>query len=218
MPELRTLLIGDEPQRWEAAGFTVVDDRTTIGSIDIRFVSETDAGDSKGIFGWELTDIEDGAIDGIASTATTAEPAPPLDHPNGVSRLDHVVLMTSNIERTTAALEAAGFSARRTRDVPGAEPPRRQVFFWAGETILELVGPVDPSGDRPASIWGLAVTTDDMDRAVSSIGERISTPKQAVQPGRMIATIDTRTLGITTAIALMTPHVPDSSPHDMAEN
>ena len=43
-----------------------------------------------------------------------------------------------------AALEAVGLEARRTRDVPTEGRPRRQVFFWLGRVILELV--VRPHG------------------------------------------------------------------------
>ena len=79
--------------------------------------------------------------------------------------------------------------------------------------MLEVVGPTlaDESGKAapagPASIWGLALTTDDMDATVSSAEPNISAPKPAVQPGRQIATINTKALDISTAIAVMTPHV-----------
>ncbi|MEL6985838.1 MAG: glyoxalase, partial [Actinomycetota bacterium] len=146
-------------------------------------------------------------VDGVPTTPTS-DPAPiALEHPNGVSRLDHVVFITPDLDRTMGALEAVGFEARRTRDVPGTDPVRRQVFVWAGESILEVVGTVEPTGDGPADLWGLALTSSDLDGAASLLGDRISTPKDAVQPGRRIATIDTRTLGIGTALALMTPHV-----------
>ena len=58
----------------------------------------------------------------------------------------------------------------------------------------------------PARIWGLALTTDDLDGAVERLGPLVTEPKAAVQPGRRIATIDTRGLGIGIALALMTPH------------
>lgn len=209
MPELRTLLIRDEPDRWAAAGFEVTHNRTSIGSIAVRFVQGPP--DGAGVIGWELTDIEDGSIDGLLSIATDAEPATPIDHPNGVSRMDHVVIMTPDLARTTAALRGFGFSPRRTRDVPGSEPARRQTFFWAGETILEVVGPVEATGNAPASIWGLALTTDDMDAAVEYLGDSLTPPKPAVQPGRRIATVDTKGLGISPAIALMTPHNADAA-------
>ncbi len=215
MPELRRLLIGDRPEAWSSAGFTVDGDRTTVGSVAVRFVDD----ERTGVVGWELADVGDGAaidgrdgIDGIA-TAVVDEPAPtPMGHPNGVTRLDHVVIATTDLDRTIGALEGAGFEVRRHRDVPGTDPVRRQVFLWAGEPILEVVGPAEPTsggGNGPdrASVWGLALTTDDIDRAAERLGPHLSGPKPAVQPGRRIATVDTAALGIGPALALMTPHV-----------
>ena len=208
MPELRRLLIGDRPAAWAEAGFAVDDDRTTLGTVEIRFVD----GAEPGLRGWELAGVDGGAgwpdqLDGIP-TDHTSDPAPePVAHPNGVTRLDHVVIMTPDLPRTIGRLESVGFEARRTRDVPGTEPARRQVFLWAGEPILEVVGTVEPSGDGPASLWGLALTTDDLDGAAELLGPRISPPKDAVQPGRRIATIDSRALDIGVGLALMTPHV-----------
>lgn len=205
MPELRRLLIGDEPSAWAEAGFAVDGDRTTLGTVEVSFV----AGSGPGLQGWELADADQtlADVDGI-STTVTDDPAPePAVHPNGVSRLDHVVIMTPDLGRTIGALEAAGFGQRRSRDVPGTEPVRRQIFLWAGEPILEVVGTVEPSGDVPASLWGLALTSDDLDGAAELLGDRMSRPKDAVQPGRRIATIDTHRLGIGPGLALMTPHV-----------
>lgn len=217
MPELRRLLIGDDAQGWADAGFTVVDDQTIIGTIALRFLGTPTQGPGPkgGVAGWELTDIVDGSIDGIRSIATDAPPAAPVTHPNGVSRLDHVVIMTPDLERTTSSLRSFGFSPKRTREIPG-DPPRRQMFIWAGETILEVVGPTESTGNAPAAVWGLALTTSDMDSAVAALGPNLSTPKPAVQPGRQIATVDTGALGISPALALMTPHLPteDDPSHD----
>jgi len=210
MPQLRRLLIGDPPAAWAEAGFAVEPEgQTTIGTVAVRFVE----GAGGGIVGWELADTDATAdpvpdeIDGIATTSTTDQAPEPAKHPNGVSRLDHVVVMTPNLARTIQALEGAGFEQRRTRDVPGTDPVRRQVFLWAGEAILEVVGTVEPTGDGPSRLWGLALTTDDLDGAAELLGSKITNPKDAVQPGRRIATIDTRTLGIGPGLALMTPHV-----------
>ncbi len=210
MPQLRRLLIGDPPAAWAEAGFAVdPDGQTTLGTVAVRFVD----GGGSGIVGWELaTDTDSTAalpanIDGIATTSTTDPVPEPVVHPNGVSRLDHVVVMTPDLARTILALEGAGFEQRRTRDVPGTDPVRRQVFLWAGEAILEVVGTVEPTGDGPARLWGLALTTEDLDGAADLLGPTITNPKDAVQPGRRIATIDTRTLGIGPGLALMTPHV-----------
>lgn len=220
MPELRRLLVADDPEAWIAAGFAVSDNgtggtETVIGSIAVRFVNGPGEPPKTGILGWELTEIGDGSIDGIMSIGTESPPSTAMEHPNKVSRMDHVVIMTPDLERTTASLRGFGFSPRRTRAIPGSEPPRSQIFFWAGETIFEVVGPVEATGSAPARVWGFALTTDDMDAAAAAIGTNLGTAKPAVQPGRHIATVDTATLGITTAIALMTPHITTS---DSAED
>lgn len=218
MPELRRLLIGDRPEAWSAAGFSIDGDRTTIGTVAVRFIDH----ERSGVVGWELAGPDRGRsdIDGLV-TSWVDEPAPtPTDHPNGVSRLDHVVIATTDLGRTIGALEEVGFEVRRHRDVPGTDPVRRQVFLWAGEPILEVVGPAEadtadgdrtggagPGGTDRTSIWGLALTTTDIDRAAELLVSSVTRPKPAVQPGRRIATIDTVDLGIGPALALMTPHV-----------
>jgi len=237
MPELRRLLVNDSPQSWQIAGFSVNETRSRVGGIDISF-GETSSGQ---YVEWQFTGLDPTIteIDGIP-TRSFVEQAPDKEpatkqapdiqpkHSNGVSRIDHVVMTTDNLERTIGALEAAGFGTRKHRDVPGSG--NRQVFLWAGETILEVVGPVsrdpvsrypmskDPiSGDsksidpgkasQGAKIWGLALTSSDLDKAARSLRENISAPKPAVQPGRRIATIATQKIGIRMAIALMTPHI-----------
>lgn len=222
MPVLQRLIIADDPEAWTRAGFAVDDAQTVLGTVAVSFV-EPDDGATRGVVGWHLVADDDTttpssedpvSIDGISTSMV--DPAPvdpaPSPHDNGVSRLDHVVINTDDLSRTIPALETAGFEVRRHRDVPGSTPTRRQVFLWAGEPILEVVGlaesmaaPGSGTGG-PARIWGLALTTDDLDGAVERLGPMVTTPKAAVQQGRRIATIDTRGLGIGIALALMTPH------------
>lgn len=222
MPELRRLVITGDPSAWTEAGFTMDGDRTTLGTIEVVVVPGADPG----VVGWELAGLDEPAgggpghldgIDGIATEAVDRPQAEATTHPNGVIRMDHVVIRTPDLDRTIGALETAGFEVRRTRDVPGSSPTIRQVFLWAGEAILEVVGPADgpeatdtpgtTTEDRPAVIWGLALTTDDLDGAADLLGDRLTTPRDAVQPGRRIAAIDTGALGIGPSLALMTPHV-----------
>ncbi len=210
MPALRSLIVGDRAAAWSAAGFEVVERhgraRTRIGDVDIELVGPDDG---RGILGWRF-DAPDlpSDLDGITTlrAPSAADDAGTLQHPNRVSHLDHVVMFTPDLERTTAALVSAGFVPRRTRDVPGSEPPKQQLFLWAGTTIIELVGPVTATGSGPASLWGLALTSDDLDDTAEILGERLGRPKPAVQADRRIATLRTRDLDISTAIAIMSPH------------
>lgn len=202
-PELRTLVIGDDASSWARAGFTVEGDETAVGSVRIVLAGRA----RRGVLAWELTAIEDRPIDGIRSIGTDQPPPARLDHANLVSRIDHVVVTTPDLQRTLGALRASGFEPRRSRHVPGSSPARRQVFLWAGEPIIELVGPVEATGTRPASIWGLALSSDDLASTVTALGPALSEPKPAVQPGRTIATLDTKNLDISVPLAVMSAHV-----------
>lgn len=207
---LTELIIGDEPAAWEAAGFSVDGDRTRLGTVQVRFAP----GSRGGVHGWTLAGCDEGFagdLDGIATTAVPNPPASPpatTEHPNGTVALDHLVVATPDLDRSIGALEAAGLEARRTREAGTAEAPRRQVFFWLGEPILELVGPPEPRGDGPATIWGLACTVADIDGTAAQLGDRVGRVKDAVQSGRRIATLRHRDLDISIPIAFMSAHVP----------
>lgn len=201
---LDALVTGDEPEAWSAAGFAVDGDEVVVGTVRILCT-----GDGGGSDRWRLR-ADDGvpsSVDGIATTSTDVDPPPPSAHPNGVVALDHVVLRSPDLDRTTAALAALGLELRRSRDVDLGEHSVQQRLFRMGEVILELVGPLEPAGDGPCRIWGYAVVTDDIDASATHLGDRCSAPKTAVQPGRRIATVRTRELGIGPTLALMTPHV-----------
>jgi hypothetical protein len=135
-------------------------------------------------------------------------------HPNGATHVDHVVVFTPDLDRTTAALEAAGIVARRTR-ATGAGPDgvaRLQRFFRLGEVIVELVGPADPQAhpapDRPARFWGLAHAVADLDATAQVVGEHLSETRPAVQPGRRIASLR-RSAGSSVPTAFLAPEPVD---------
>lgn len=198
MPVLAELMIADDPDTWREAGFTVDDGGDcVIGRVRCRL--RPDDGTS-GIVGWAFAGLDDATpIDGVP-TSTTDDVAEPWRHPNGSTQLDHVVVSSPDTARTTAALEAVGLPPRRTREIGRG---MQQVFFRAGEVIIELVGPVEPNGSGPAGFYGIAVNVADIDATKEHLGDRLTDPKDAVQPGRRIATLKTRDIGITTAIAFM---------------
>jgi hypothetical protein len=197
------LAVGDEPAVWRSVGFAVRDDGTCqVGTVRLQLAGR-DAG--PGLLGWTLTGgppagsgVADGALDGVPTVrapdldldadagAGDPEPGPPPDHANGVRVIDHLVAVTPDVDRTTAALAAWGVEARRTRE---AGRGRVQRFFRLGDVILELLGPADPAGDGPTRLWGLAFTVADIDATARSLAGRIGDTKDAVQPGRRIATL-----------------------------
>jgi hypothetical protein len=205
--ELAELEVGDEPDAWEAAGFAVGDDGTIrVGAVRIRLAGH-DGG--RRIRSWTLRGVDPAvsSVDGIV-TATEAEPdggGAPTVHPNSVVAIDHVVLLSPDVARTTRALEALGVELRRTRQIDESQYgfPAEQRFFRLGEPILELVGASEPNGDGPAGFFGLAFTVGDLDALPSRFGDALGRVKEAVQPGRRIATLRHKALGMSVATAFM---------------
>ncbi len=130
-------------------------------------------------------------------------------HPNGIVQIDHVVVSTGDCERTIAEFERAGLEVRGGRSTESYGNPMLQTFLWAGDVIIELIGPDhdQPSTETPAALFGLALTAADLDATAAHLGELLGTPKDAVQPGRRIAGLRGATVGISLPIAVMSPHV-----------
>lgn len=185
-PELAALLVGDPPDVWRDLGF-VVDD----GAVHVSGVRHLLGGEAKGIRDWSMRGLGEGlsGLDGLAFGLPVEAARPTPAHPNGVVALDHVVVLTPDLDRTIGSLEAAGIGLRRVRDAGTAEAPRQQAFFRLGEVVLEVVGPKQPAGDGPLRFFGLAWTVRDLDETAAWFGDRLKPAKDAVQPGRRIATL-----------------------------
>ena len=215
-PTIDEILIGDDPAPWRAAGFTVdADDVARVGHTRLRLV-----GRERGtrILGWTLRHLASGAaaggdLDGLPTTSSTAVAPEPADHAVGARQIDHVVVASPDRVRTTAVFEAAGLVARWVRRTESYGAPMSQTFFRAGEVIIELVcpdtdepsEPPAPGADPPAAFFGLAITVADLDAAAELLGPGLGAVKAAVQPGRRIATLRHRDLGLSVATALMSP-------------
>lgn len=177
-PVLAGVDVAGDADAWAEAGFFVEDDRMRIGHVELRL----DVG-NRGISEWTLAD----------------EPhVEPAAHPNGSTLLDHIVVFTDDPDRTTLSYADLGLEARRVREIGNGTT---QTFFRAGEVIVELVGPIpNVIGER---FWGLAMTVADLDACAALLGDRLGPIKDAVQPGRRIATLRHEACGLTVPIAFM---------------
>lgn len=207
MVELHELVVGDEPEAWVGAGFTVDDDGVArVGRVRIRLAGREDG---TRIRSWVLRGVPADltTVDGLPTAATTEPPCEPARHPNGVRCIDHVVVLTPDSPRTVAALAALGVEARRTREVDAAQYgfPAVQTFFRLGEPILELLGAAEPTGDGPAGFFGLAYTVADIDALPARYGSGLGAVKDAVQPGRRIATLRHKAFDLSVATAFLSP-------------
>lgn len=140
------------------------------------------------------------AIDGIAVSIGTTVAGDP--HPNGAIELDHLVVMTDSIDRTSDAIEVGlGLEQRRIRETPDVRQGFHR-FADQGPTrgcIIELVENVRV---RTPAIWGVVVVVADLDAAIERAPDLIGRAKPAAQPGRRIATVG-RNAGLATAVAFM---------------
>jgi hypothetical protein len=203
---LDELMVADSAHAWRDCGFEVEGDICVVGDVRIRLAPE----EGRGLSGWSLRGIGSLELDGLPTTRSgQPPPGPAPSHPNGIVSLDHVVAISSDLNRTTAALEAAGLDLRRVREEPTPAGAPRQAFFRLGSTILEVVQePPEATeragGDRPAFFWGLAFIAPDLERTVAFLGDSAGEIRPAVQPGRQIATLR-RSAGLSLPVALMTP-------------
>ena len=196
-PQLTGIALTDDHQRWIDVGFEVQSGTVVIGDLTIALDQRVEQP------GWWFEPALNGSVHGIADVpAVDGTHHRSTSHPNGVVSVDHVVVTSPNLATTTAEFEENGFPLRRTHPIGSNE----QRFFWAGDTIIELVGPAAATDSGPAQIWGVALVSNDLDESKRHLGKRLSDPRGAVQPGRRIAAIRTKEHGISITIALMSPH------------
>jgi hypothetical protein len=207
-PTIDELTVADTPEAWRDAGFDVDGDAFEVGSVVVRLAGP-DAG--RGIVGCTMWDVAMESPDGLPVSRSTSPERDARErvHPNGVRTMDHLVAFSPSLERTMPALEQAGLDLRRIREEPTPGGAPRQAFFRLAEVILEVVE-VPPGSheernhDAPSRFWGLAFAVEDLDHCAAYLGERLGEPRDAVQPGRRIATMR-REAGLSPGIAFMTP-------------
>lgn len=203
------LAIAGDRSAWAALGLTIADDGTIpLFGTSLRLVDARDH--PVGLAGWALAGVADpeSAVADLAAEGLpteVVEPVPPryADHELGATALDHVVVLTPDLERTSGVIAAAtGHELRRIREMG----TMRQGFHRIGRggLIVELVERAEMEAG-PASFWGIVLIVDDLDVACARIGhDLVSEPKDAVQAGRRIATL-CESAGLGLPVALMTP-------------
>lgn len=199
---LASLWVPGEGEPWRELGFAVEDDTITLANGAIRLGATRCS--------WELE--SSGPVAGIAAATVDGIPvtggAPNREsfagsHPNGAAELDHIVVMTDSIDRTSGEIvDLLGLEQRRLRETETV----RQAFHRFADAPDGTRGCIIEVVERPdlasAEVWGVVVIVDDIDRAVATASGLIGPPKPAVQPGRRIAAVS-RAAGLSLAVAVM---------------
>lgn len=205
--------VADPADAWARAGFTVhpgedAEPVCHVGRVRMRLLGR-DRG--AGLLGWSLRGLPPdrtfGDLDGIPTAASHTAAAPPATHANGVTAIDHVVLLAPDLGRTVGSLETIGVRPRRERDVDLGQEPFRQVFFRFGEVIVEVIGSRLRVDDGPTTLWGITFVAADIDATAAFFGHSATPVKDAVQPGRRITTLRHDTLGMSVRTAVISPPI-----------
>ena len=196
------LVIGGAPTGWEAIGIHFSNEnRCLLADVSLRIDSTL----APGLHAWSISEIDASTtqIDGITTSLATNVATPQATPNSGFSLhvvgVDHVVINTPNLQRTSDALaQLTGAPLKRTRDAGNGVT---QGFHKLGSVVVELVTmPSMPEG--PASLWGFVLNVQDLDGIAAHLGpDVLSPPKPAVQPGRRIATFrSAAALGVPVAL------------------
>jgi hypothetical protein len=201
--------VADPVEAWSRAGFSVdtgpdSDAVCRVGGVRIRLVGR---GRGTGILGWSLRGVPSGAslddLDGVPTTRSDTGATAPATHPNGVIAIDHVVLLSPDLDRTVASLAGVGLYPRRERDGELGGRSIRQIFFRMGGLILEVVGSPHNANAGPSALWGITYVVSDIDATAAFFGDRTAPVKDAVQPGRRMTTLRHHDLGMSVRTALI---------------
>jgi len=205
-PLLAAVRIGGDAAAWEALGFTV----SAAGAIALANGAIDLAPGSALVVDPAGSDVAvPDEVDGVRVVPGTAGPG--AVHPNGAREIDHVVLVTDSLERTSSAVtEQLGLPQRRLREVGEGATQVRQAFHrfapaadGTAGCIVEIVE--SPRTQGPTALFGLVVIVDDIEAVCAELGpDLIGRPKPAVQPGRLIATVRS-SAGLGLPVALMSP-------------
>ena len=197
------LVIGGSRANWAQVGINFSHDGVfAIGEVLLRI----DEALPPGMHSWALSNIDSTvvSIDGISTTGNVANDR--IEHNDAQGfvltplGIDHVVVNTPDLERTSLALhEATGAELKRIRDAGNGV---RQGFHRLGDVIIEIVSaPSMPPGN--ASLWGFVLNVADVHEVAAYLGpDVLSPPKLAVQKNRLIATFR-GAVGIGVPVALM---------------
>lgn len=197
--QLAAIDVGGVAAAWEAVGFI------TDGAGRMPFANGalvfSGADGQRGLLGLSVAGLPDVPpdLEGIPLRPGDRDPA--VEHPNGSYELDHLVIITDSVERTSATVaDVLGHPQRRVRE----DGDVRQAFhrMGPGGVIIEIVERADA---ERVQLFGVVFNTTDLDGVVARYGrDVIGEAKEATQPGRRIATFRSGAgLGVPTA--LMTP-------------
>jgi hypothetical protein len=129
-------------------------------------------------------------------------------HINGITRVDHIVIKTSELDKVEQSISnELQMPLRRRGEMKGKRMLWYRNAMLPDTPIIEVVEcePTQKSGKSCTFVWGISFVTNVLEIMRDTIGhEYVSEIRPAKQPGRNICTLKNIELGI--KVAVMTPH------------
>lgn len=209
MSAVEWVVVGGAVAPWRRLGLVVADPDPDRGDDEATWriplfgtgIELTGDDTTAGLTGWVWSGIDDQVtdLDGVPTRVERAGPPLYASHPLGAARIDHVVVSTDSLARTCGIIaDRMGSPLKRVRETG----EMRQGFHRVGGLIIEVVERLGQA-EGPATLWGLALSVDDLDAACSQLGDDVvGAPRDAVQSGRRIATVRPEA-GLGVPLALM---------------
>ena len=191
--------VPDHPDAWASIGCTVVGGAVPFSNGALLL----------GGAGLVIADVPPSALaselEGIPLSAGAEHE--PVEHAGGAFELDHLVLLTDSLERTSEAVEAVlGLECRRVRETDTV----RQAFHRFADVPTGvsrgcIVEVVESDRVERTTLMGIVLNVTDLFEMADRFGPDVmGLPKPGVQRGRYISTVR-RDVGLGIAVALMTP-------------
>ena len=192
---------------WKRAGFDVQDGKIKIGFMEFELAHGRPISVDFLKFQNLPENVEtiNSSIQVGGNNARTTD----VEHPNGIFRVDHIVIRTTEIHKVEKSLSSELNLTLRRRAVRDEGTSSMLFYREPGEPeapIIEVVAaPPKSEGGHATYVWGLALVANDLERLRVSVGEEYTSEiRSAKQAGRSICTIKGIELG--TKVAVMTPH------------
>jgi catechol 2,3-dioxygenase-like lactoylglutathione lyase family enzyme len=162
-------------EAWSSLAFDVVDGTVTVGRV-LHALDEE--------LSWSFDELHGDASGLGVPTSESPLATVAATHRNAIDRVDHVVYAVPDLDPAIDALTAVLGEPPRRRAKPRGPSGPEMAFWRCGDgSFIEVV-----ASGQPASLWGIAFVSGDLDRTVEAIkaaGGPVGDPKPAVQGGRI---------------------------------
>ena len=125
---------------------------------------------------------------------------------NGISAIDHLVLLSNDLDECIKAFGASGLGIRLALDKTEPTWGGRMLFFRVGKFTLEIIQNNRNDSREEDYFWGIAYLCSNIELAVATLqknGVQHSSIREGRKAGTLVATVKSHNLGLPTLLLQM---------------